>query len=528
MDLPPGVRLVKAGCPTSVRRRETFFRLSVLLLTFLAYTSYHLSRKPISIVKNSKVFLSCSNSSSVNASSTCTSWVTQIDGKSEQEAKTYLGLLDTAYLFSYAAFMFGSGIVAERVDLRYFLSCGMIFSGIFTFLFGFAHDIGIHSLWYLLAIQIILGMFQATGWPGVVSVMANWFGKGRRGLIMGLWNSHTSLGNILGSLVAGIFVNYNWGLSFTVPGLIIASVGFLLFLFLVPKPQDLGFSSNSQSQGGGRIESKEEEPLLENEDGSLQEGGNPQMSSHRSDSEEAIGFLSALKIPGVVEFSLCLFFSKLVSYTFLYWLPNYIHSTSGVDAKESAVLSTIFDLGGIIGGVLAGTLSDRTGNPASTCGIMLVMAVPSMFFYQSLVKVGGWCPMTAVAGKPVHNSCFTWNIVFTLATGILVNGPYALITTAVSAELGQHPSLSGSSKALATVTAIIDGTGSIGAAIGPFLAGPLSAGGRWDNVFYMLMGADVLALFFLSRLVKNEIAKFVAKRRQRRGDTEYLSINNSG
>ena len=75
-------------------------------------------------------------------------------------------------------------------------------------------------------------MFQATGWPGVVSVMANWFGKGRRGLIMGLWNSHTSLGNILGSLIAGAFAANNWGLSFAVPGLIIASIGFLIFFFL--------------------------------------------------------------------------------------------------------------------------------------------------------------------------------------------------------------------------------------------------------------------------------------------------------
>ena len=57
--------------------------------------------------------------------------------------------------------------------------------------------------------------------------------------------------------------------------------------------------------------------------------------------------------------------------------------------------------------------------------------------------------------------------------GLLVNGPYALITTAVSAELGIHPSLRGSAKALATVTSIIDGTGSIGAAVGPFLAGAL-------------------------------------------------------
>ena len=46
--------------------------------------------------------------------------------------------------------------------------------------------------------------------------------------------------------------------------------------------------------------------------------------------------------------------------------------------------------------------------------------------------------------------------------GALVNGPYCLITTAVSADLGTHPSLHGNSMALATVTAIIDGTGSMG------------------------------------------------------------------
>lgn len=42
----------------------------------------------------------------------------------------------------------------------------------------------------------------------------------------------------------------------------------------------------------------------------------------------AIGFGEALSIPGVIEFSLCLFFAKLVSYTFLFWLPNYIESSS--------------------------------------------------------------------------------------------------------------------------------------------------------------------------------------------------------
>merc|ERR1712013_539943 len=81
---------------------------------------------------------------------------------------------------------------------------------------------------------------------------------------------------------------------------------------------------------------------------------------------------------------------------------------------------------------------------------------------STIVTFRGWCPITATDGIPIHNACFTWNIILTLVTGTLVNGPYALITTAVSAELGQHPSLRGSGKALATVTAIIDGTGSIG------------------------------------------------------------------
>jgi len=441
---------------------KNFHKYLVLLLTFLAYTSYHLSRKPISIVKNSHAFLDCENKTLASHNNTCTSWITQIDGESPESAKTYLGMLDTTYLFSYAFFMFFSGFVAERMNLRYFLSLGMIFSGISTWLFGFSYVVGIHSLWYLLIVQIVTGCFQATGWPGVVSVMANWFGKGRRGLIMGLWNSHTSLGNIFGSLIAGAFVQSNWGLSFTVPGVIIAGVGFLLFLVMVPKPQDLGFSDEDMPN-----ENSETDPLLDEEDEDKEEEPTHSVDVDvqvRGGEEEAISFFGALSIPGVVEFSISLFFAKLVSYTFLYWLPNYIHVMDKVDAEEAAILSTIFDVGGIIGGIIAGTLSDKTGKPASTCAIMLVMAIPTMLVYESVVA--DWCPIKSNHGEPVHNACFNWNIFLTLFTGILVNGPYSLITTAVSAELGQHPSLRGSSKALATVTAIIDGTGSIGAAIG--------------------------------------------------------------
>lgn len=43
------------------------------------------------------------------------------------------------------------------------------------------------------------------------------------------------------------------------------------------------------------------------------------------------------------------------------------------------------------------------------------------------------------------------NIFLLFLVGFLANGPYALITTAVSADLGANPEVKGSSKALATV-----------------------------------------------------------------------------
>lgn len=121
------------------------------------------------------------------------------------DASALLGTLDTSFLLTYGIAMFGSGFVAERVSLRYFLTFGMLFSAIFTYMFGIAKTYDIHSLWYFIAVQALAGMFQTTGWPGVVTVVGRWFGKAKRGLIFGIWNSHTSIGNILGSLVAGYF-----------------------------------------------------------------------------------------------------------------------------------------------------------------------------------------------------------------------------------------------------------------------------------------------------------------------------------
>ncbi|XP_035629366.1 glucose-6-phosphate exchanger SLC37A1-like isoform X1 [Oncorhynchus keta] len=511
--VPPGIRFLASF------NRDQWYRAFTFSLTFLLYTSFHLSRKPISIVK-SELHKNCSalNELSTASSSQLPNLHTAAECSwkpfDKSNYKQLLGAMDYSFLCAYAVGMFLSGIIGERLPIRLYLTFGMLMSGLFTCLFGLGYIYSIHSLGFYIFVQVANGLVQTTGWPSVVTCIGNWFGKGRRGLIMGIWNSHTSVGNILGSLIAGYWVSSNWGLSFIVPGLIIAAMGIICFLFLIEHPNDLrsihavqnpapcrsnqkltknwnGTNGHKQLyhsyKQGDKYENWDTELLLPQDNSSVSVPVQ-QVVVVKSESEpSAISFMGALRIPGVIEFSLCLLFAKLVSYTFLFWLPLYITKTAHLDAKKAGDLSTLFDVGGIVGGILAGVISDKLGKRATTCAVMLLLAAPILYGF-SMISEFGLGPTIGML----------------LVCGGLVNGPYALITTAVAADLGTHKSLKGNARALSTVTAIIDGTGSIGAAIGPLLAGVLSSQG-WDQVFYMLMAADFLALLLLLRLVMKEL-----------------------
>jgi OPA family glycerol-3-phosphate transporter-like MFS transporter 1/2 len=201
--------------------------------------------------------------------------------------------------------------------------------------------------------------------------------------------------------------------------------------------------------------------------------------------------MDAWRIPGVSSYAFCLFFAKLIAYTFLYWLPFYINNTPiegrMLTPKEAGDLSVLFDIGGVAGGVLAGHLSDKSGSSALVATSFCLSCVPVLWMYRTYGHVS-----------------FSANILLMMASGFFVNGPYALITTAVSADLGTHESLQGNAKALATVTAIIDGMGSLGAALGPMMTGYISQLGGFDLVFVMLYCSAIMAGLLLVKLAARE------------------------
>lgn len=494
-QLPPGLRLFP-GVAAAERTRK-FHQFLVLFLTFTAYASFHASRKPPSIVK--AVLTTPVNQTLATDASTSAAPVSGSDQDPSRSTRNgtgwapfdgpdgphRLGELDLSFLLAYAIGMYFAGHFGDTVDLRILLTVGMVGSGIFVMLFGLGYFLDLHSFGAFVLIQVFCGLFQSIGWPCVVAVVGNWFGKAKRGLIMGVWNSHTSVGNIIGSVIASSVLGLGWGWSFVLPGFLIMLVAVFVYLFLVVHPENIGIEMCERDvemsiEGVALVGSEK----LESADGVL-------IENEDEEGSVAIGFLDAWRLPNVASFAFCLFFSKLVAYTFLYWLPFYIRETdvAGVHLshKTAGILSTIFDVGGVVGGISAGYMSDMIEARGVTSVLFLLLSIPTLIFYRLYGSI----------------SMFT-NIALMFASGLLVNGPYSLITTAVAADLGTQSTNSGSSRALATVTAIIDGTGSVGAALGPLLAGYISTRG-WNSVFLMLIISISIAGCLLIHVVINEI-----------------------
>ncbi|CAM8983819.1 unnamed protein product [Rhodiola kirilowii] len=400
---PPSIALF----PTLKPPEKTFFfhQISVLILTFVAYASFHASRKPPSIVKSVL-------GPEIQSNSTDAGWV-PFNGP---QGPHRLGELDLAFLASYSVGMYFAGHLGDRIDLRLFLSFGMVSSGVLTVIFGLGFWFDVHKLGFFMSVQIVCGLVQSIGWPCVVAVVGNWFGKSKRGLIMGVWSSHASVGNILGSVVASSVLEFGWGWSFVVPGMLVMLVGGFVFCFLVVNPEDIGFGSQINEIEMTSDTAEKVVDKAEHEEMGL-------LGSEIAEGSDAIGFFEAWRLPGVAPFAFCLFFSKLVAYTF------YIGYRFTSDIQRLLVCIC------------------HIRQPAS--------------FQQYSTLVGCW--RTDLSSQSLGNS-----------------------------------------RALATVTAIIDGTGSVGAALGPLLAGYISTGG-WNNVFVMLIVSVFCASLFLISLAKSEM-----------------------
>ncbi|GMS96119.1 hypothetical protein PENTCL1PPCAC_18294, partial [Pristionchus entomophagus] len=402
-------------------------------ITFMSFALIHAARKTLSIVKGSLISAWTHNTTATQPPLF----------PSPEEAENFLALLDFGFLFAYAIGLYIGGVLGDRYDARVVLSIGVWLSAIVVFFFGFVTEFYrfYHALVYF-ALWVFGGLFQSVAWPTEICIMGNWFGRGSRGLIFGVWSGCASAGNIIGTLITSGVIYAGYQYAFAVNSILLFLFGFVIFFCLKAHPREIGLAEPWEW---------ESEPNDVIEESSI---------------SRPIGFCRAWRLPGVIPYSFAYACLKMVTYGFFFWLPYYLHSNFGWPESDSGTLSTFFDIGGIMAAVVGGAISDRLSSRTPVVVIMLVIASFCLGVYS------------IVPGD------FIINALMLTIVGFFVAGPANMISSSVSADLGKARELRGNTAALSTVTGIVDGTGSVGAAIGmlgiPYIQRTIG----WTAVFY--------------------------------------------
>ncbi len=323
-------------------------RRRIFVLTWLAYGAYYLCRRPFAI---SKATL----------------------GATYHLDEGALAAIDTGYLVAYAAGQFASGLVADRVGARRLIGTGMLAVAATSVAFG----LGSMAATFAIAFSLH-GLFQATGWPGVVKAMTSMYAPGERGTVMGLWATCYQFGGLVATAGATwLLVHYGWRTAFFVPAAFTAAVGVLVLVFLWQPPLA------------------------------------------PPDAQKAASF-AIVRQPLVWCLGASYFCIKLIRYCIVSWLPYiYVHHLGYSDA-DAGYRSLSFDLGGIAGAILSGYLFDRTGRQRGTLIVVLALCLGAACAgYPRVAALG---PGAAFAGMVV--------------IGFLLFGPDALVSSVAAQDLG--------------------------------------------------------------------------------------------
>ncbi len=131
------------------------------------------------------------------------------------------GLLGSAFFWTYALLQIPAGFVVDRFGVKKPLAIGLA-----CWCAVSAATAGATLLWQLLAMRLILGVFESVITPGAMRWIRYNIEEERRGLAMGVFMSGSKYGPAVGAPLAALLLNhYGWRVMFLVLG-----VGGLLWL----------------------------------------------------------------------------------------------------------------------------------------------------------------------------------------------------------------------------------------------------------------------------------------------------------
>ncbi|MBE7559273.1 MFS transporter [bacterium] len=354
---------------------------------------------------------------------------------------------------------FVNGQAGRPLRRRRFLLVGMLTSAAMNFLFGFSN-----LFWTLLFVWTVNGYMQSTGWPSCVKIMAEWFPTHLRGKAMGLMGTSYQFGHAATNYLTGwLVLSYGWRAAFVAPSAFLVVMAVVVMLVLRTRPQDAGL------------------PPLQN-NGALAPNGEPQ-EEQLSIAETLRGVLSNRNL-----WLVAIAFAGLdmIRYGFIDWSVRHLQEVMGESVDSSAVKNAVLPLGGAIGAVVAGWMTDRFfhSRRAPVVAVMLALLGVLTIFYHQVVEAGD----------------ATLVVIFLGMIGFLTYGPHVLMVGACPQDFGTR-------RMAASAAGFIDCMGYMGAALAGFGTAYLLKHFGWNAALYTWAGAAFVGAALMATLWNVKVSR---------------------
>lgn len=342
--------------PEEIRRRYHRYRWSSFLSVTLGYGIFYVGRINFSVAKKPML-----DEGVLNA--------------------TEMGMIGSALLIAYAVGKFVNGFLADRSNVRRFMSAGLLGIAVVNAVLGFQPGfLAFLGLWAM------NGWFQSVGAPSSIVSLSRWFSPGERGTRYGIWCISHNLGEVLTFLVTSAMVSvWGWRMGFWGPALICAAGGLLLARFLIDRPEAEGLP-----------------PVTVFRD-------DPAPTERHGESVGAVQ-REVLANPAVWVLGLASAMMYVSRYGVNHWGPLFLQESKGHSLMDSGTVMGIYSFARLAGSFLSGILSDRffqsrRSLPCFLAGLTQVVSLASL----ALIPPGNlWLDAVALT-------------VFGFAMGILVS-----------------------------------------------------------------------------------------------------------
>lgn len=239
------------------------------------------------------------------------------------------GYIVTSFQIAYAIGLITTGRFLDKYGTR----IGYLWAIVVWSISGMAHAAARGVVSFATA-RFALGLGESANFPAAVKGVAEWFPKKERAFATGLFNSGSTIGAITAPvIVTGITLTLGWRWAFIITG----SLGFIwiffwLALYQVPEKHP-------------KI-SKEELNYINQDDKDTGSGNK-------------IKWIKLLKYKQTVAICSTRFLSDWVWWFFLFWIPDYLNKSFGIDLSQVVLPLIIIYAVSSVGGIGGGWLSSK-------------------------------------------------------------------------------------------------------------------------------------------------------------------------